>query len=138
MYIQQMSELSSKYPYLFNKFLTGHHAVRRSSRYWAGLLSDLVIEQTLMRSTKSRGGLTRGRGTEENVPWVSSMSYCAAVHDAKTSLTGVESQSSDQHQEMGFSRIKTDFKDSLKFFCWLEKGIHSFMRMPTYIHYLLA
>ena len=137
MYIQQMSELSSKYPYLFNKFSSGHHAVRRSSRYWAGLWSDLVIEQTLMRSIKSRGGLTRGRGMEENVRqlWVSSMSYCAAVHDAMTSLTGVKVQSSDQHQEMGFSRIKTDFKDSLKFFCWLEKR-NPFVLEDAHLHSL--
>eukprot|EP00111_Clytia_hemisphaerica_P013776 TCONS_00040538-protein len=137
MYIQQMSELSSKYPYLFNKFSSGHHAVRRSNRYWAGLWSDLVIEQTLMRSIKSRGGLTRGRGMEENVRqlWVSSMSYCAAVHDAMTSLTGVKAQSSDQHQEMGFSRIKTDFKDSLKFFCWLEKR-NPFVYEDAHLHSL--
>ena len=33
--------------------------------YWAGLSTDLVIEQVLMRSIKSTGGLTRGRGMAE-------------------------------------------------------------------------
>ena len=44
------------------------HVIRRIDRYWAGLSSDLVIEQVLMRSMKTGGGLTRGRGmTEQNM-----------------------------------------------------------------------
>ena len=41
---------------------------RRTGRYWAGLSSDLVIEQdlVLMRSMKSTGRLTRGRGICES------------------------------------------------------------------------
>ena len=39
---------------------------RRTDRYWAGLSSDLVIEQGLMRSMKSTGRLTRGRGVCES------------------------------------------------------------------------
>ena len=137
MYIQQMLELETKYPYLFEKFSAGNHAIRRSNRYWAGLWSDLIIEQTLMRSVKSRGGLTRGRGMEENVRelWISSMSYCAAVHEAMTTLTGVKVSSSEQHQEMGFSRIQTDYEDSLKFFCWLEKR-NPFIYKDKHLHSL--
>ena len=40
----------------------GYHVVLRSDAFWAGLSTDLVIEQELMRSVKSVGGLTRGRG----------------------------------------------------------------------------
>lgn len=43
-------------------FEKGFHVIRRSERYWAGLGSDLVIEQCLMRSLKTTGGLTRGSG----------------------------------------------------------------------------
>ena len=44
----------------------GFHVIRRSDRFWAGLSSDLVIEQVLMRSVKSSGGLTHGRGMAES------------------------------------------------------------------------
>ena len=57
-----MEALESTHPWLHDMFMEGEHAVRRSRHSWAGLLSDLVIEQILMRSVKSRGGLTRGRG----------------------------------------------------------------------------
>ncbi|KAG1714706.1 Multidrug resistance-associated protein 1 [Nymphon striatum] len=98
------------------------HAVRRSGRFWAGLWSDLVIEQTLMRSIKSSGSLTRGRGFEENVRhlWVSSISYTAAVHEAMSSLSGVKASSSEHHAEMEFKRRSRDYQDCEKFFSWFE------------------
>ena len=61
-----MLELSSTYPDLHVKFVEeGYHTVRRSDRFWGGLWTDLVIEQVMLRSLKSRGGLTRGRGVTE-------------------------------------------------------------------------
>ncbi len=42
------------------------HVVRRSDQYWAGLSTDLIIEQVLMRSVKTTGGLTHDRGMTEN------------------------------------------------------------------------
>ena len=45
----------------------GYHTVRHSDRYSAGLWSDLIIEQVLMSSLKSRGGPTTGRGSTESV-----------------------------------------------------------------------
>ncbi len=53
------------HPDIHASFLNGYHVIRRSDRYWAGLSTDLVIEQVLMRSIKTVGGLTRGRGMTE-------------------------------------------------------------------------
>ena len=66
-YLQQMSNLEEKHPDVYRKFLGGVHVVRRSNQCWAGLSSDLVIEQTLMRCLKSTGGLTRGSGMTEDM-----------------------------------------------------------------------
>ena len=62
LYLQLMLELPQKHPWLYNQF-SEHwfHSVHRSDRYWVGLSTDLIIEQVIMRSIKSRGGLTRGR-----------------------------------------------------------------------------
>ena len=60
-----MTRLSNTHPDVFKHFSQGLHVVRRSDRLWAGLSSDLVIEQVLMRSMKTSGGLTRGRGMTE-------------------------------------------------------------------------
>ena len=56
-------------------------SVRKSYRFWAGLWSDLIIEQTLMCSIKCTGGLTRGRGIEESISnlWIISISCSATV-----------------------------------------------------------
>ena len=61
LFVQEMRKLPSTHPWLHQKFVEGYHTVRRSERLWAGLWTDIVIEPVLMRSLKSRGGLTRGR-----------------------------------------------------------------------------
>ena len=57
-----MSNLQETYPYVYDKFQEEYHVARRSERFWTGLSTDLAIEQVLMRSLKTTGGLTRGRG----------------------------------------------------------------------------
>ena len=61
-YLQQMTKLQDTHPNIYRRFIQGLHVVRRSDRFWAGLSTDLVIEQVLMRSLKTSGGLMRGRG----------------------------------------------------------------------------
>ena len=99
LYVQEMRKLTSTHPWLHQTFVEGYHTVRRSERLWAGLWTDIVIEQVLMRSLKSRGGLTRGRGMTESVQqqWVYSMHACVALHDAMTSLTGKNHTTSHKH-----------------------------------------
>ena len=65
--VQEMGQLDIKHPDIFRKFEKGLHVIRRSSHSWTGLSSDLVIEQTLMKSLKGRptGGLTHGGGMSE-------------------------------------------------------------------------
>ena len=65
LYLQQMSRLHEDHPEVYQYFQSGLHVVRRSDRYWAGLSTDLVIEQVLRRSMKTSGGLTRGCGMTE-------------------------------------------------------------------------
>ena len=102
-----MLELPKDYPWLHKMFINkGFHAVRRSSRYWAGLWTDLGTEQVMMRSIKSRGGLTRGRGITESVrlQWILSMHKCAGIHEAMTTMTNMKTKTSEQHVELGRSR----------------------------------
>ena len=109
MYLQEMLQLESKYPWLHKKFTDeGFHTVRRSTRFWAGLWTDLTIEQVMMRSIKSRGGLTRGRGVTESArtTWINTAHRVSGVHEAMTDLTNLKHKSSDQHVEMSISRKK--------------------------------
>ena len=112
-----MRKLPSTHPWLHHTFVEGYHTVRRSERLWAGLWTDIVIEQVLMRSLKSRGGSTRGRGMTESVrqQWVYSMHACGAIHDAMTSLTGKHHTTSHSIVEFGEARRQHDLRDMNKF-----------------------
>ena len=83
-YLQNMMRLPQTFPEVFRHFSQELHVVRRSDRFWAGLSADLVIEQVLMRSMKTSGGLTRGRGMTETqrLVWLMSHPLCSEVNNA--------------------------------------------------------
>ncbi|KAJ8043553.1 hypothetical protein HOLleu_10691 [Holothuria leucospilota] len=123
LHLQDMYNLNQNYPWVYQCFSSkGFHSIRRSNKVWAGLWTDLVIEQTLMRSTKSRGGLTHRRGVTETVRnlWVGSMHRCASVHEAMGSLTGKLTKASEQHRDLDVSRITKDDSDLRRLSNWFD------------------
>ena len=58
-YIKEINQFPNRHPELSQRFEQGSHVIRRSNQFWAGLSSDLFIEQSLIRSLKTSGGLTR-------------------------------------------------------------------------------
>ena len=76
----------------------------------------------MMRSIKSRGGLTRGRDVTESVrlQWICSMHKCAGIHDAMTTATKLKHRMSEQHIELGASRSKRNYDDLRKIQNWFN------------------
>lgn len=105
-FIQQMMELHQTHPDVHTIFMNGDFIVRRSERYWGGIACDLTIEQTLMRSVKSQGGLTRGGGIDERqrLIWTQSMPDCIEINNAMQHLTNLHFETSEQHKDCGMSR----------------------------------
>lgn len=116
LYLQKMLSLPSENPAVNKMFHEGKFVVRRSDRLWAGLGTDLVIEQVLMRSLKSRGGLTRGSGFTDiqRTTWLFSMPLCSTYNLAMQEYTRVLFESSEQHKEMRGSRQIRDSNDIKK------------------------
>ena len=54
-----MSHFQDDHPKVYQHFQDGLHVIRQSDHYWAGLSSDLFIEQRSMKINLN-GGLTRG------------------------------------------------------------------------------
>ena len=111
-YLQEMHMLPETQPWLYDQFMQGNHVIRRSDRFWGGLSPDLCIEQTMMCSGKSQGGLTHGRGMTETVrtTWLSTLTECSSIHAAMVSLTDVEKRTVE-HVEVSDARIKRDRAD---------------------------
>ena len=66
------------------------------------------------------GYLSRGRGISNtvNTNWIHSMHRCAEVHNGMVSLAGLQHKTSEQHIELGKSRIKRDVTDLEKLYSW--------------------
>ena len=112
-YLQEMSQLSIKHPDVFKKFRKGFHVIHRSSKFWSGLSSGLIIEQTLMRSLKSSGGLTHGSRISEDhtTLWTLSSPVSAEYNFSMQGFTGLAYTTSEQHKDMTVARIKRDTAD---------------------------
>ena len=69
-----------------------------------------------MRSIKSMGGLTRGRGLSQNVrdTWTMTAHHVASIHQGMTEITGSLFTTSDQHVEESKARVSRDYMDGEK------------------------
>lgn len=104
-----MLDFSQTHPWLNEQLSKNSMHSVRSERYWAGLSTDLVIEQVMMKSIKSSGGLTHGQGMSESVRliWVKTMHHCASVTAAVSELTRRDHTSGRAHHvEFGKARRK--------------------------------
>ena len=117
-----MCKIEETHPKVYEAFMRGHHVSRRSDRFWAVLSTDLVIEQVLMRSVKTTGGLTTGRamGETQRASWLLSMPACAEINVAMQDLTEINYETSEQHKEMFTARLKRDEKDSKTVLAYLQ------------------
>lgn len=99
----------------------GYFTIRRSDKFWCGTWSDMTIEQSLMKTMKSLGGLTHGRGIKDSVlsKWTLGMVYLHNVCDEIEQFCNVAFPTSEQHAEMTSSRINRDNGDVLKLMDWL-------------------
>ena len=89
----------------------------------------MTIEQVLMRSLKTSGGLTRGRGKSPSTiaKWVHSMPAASRVIDAMETFGGVACVTSEQHVDLRESDQKRDHADTATFLTWLDLH-HPFQR----------
>lgn len=112
-YLQQMRKLKETNPKVYKILNDGYFTVRKHERKWTGVWTDMCIEQTLMRCTKSRSGITHGGGMTESqrATWIMSHSRCSEIAYAMSLLTGITRISSEQHSEISDARMGRDFQD---------------------------
>lgn len=111
LYVQDMLLLEEKMtPDEYEKFTTrGYFTIQRSDKF-SGIPSDMTIEQTLMRTMKTSGGLTQGRGITDSVItlWTLGMVYLHNVCDEVEKFCGISLETTEQHVDMRNSRIIRD------------------------------
>lgn len=98
LYLQQMERLEKSMPPEEYQLFTdnGYFTIRRSDSFWGGNFSDQTIEQFLMRTLKTSGGMTHGRGITDSTltKWVHALPRCAPICDALEQFTCVHTGTS--------------------------------------------
>jgi len=93
----------------FQKFTKNFFSIKRSNKHFCGTWSNMVIEQSLMKSSKSKGGFTHGRSTN--------LYICIFVLEH---FCGLYFQSGGQHVDASDTRIKRDVQDVKKKLDWFN------------------
>ena len=130
LYVQQMEELPAEICILFAE--SGYFTIPCSDKYWAGVRSDLTIEQVLMRAIKTSGGLTGRRGLYDSTVarWIKSLPLTIPLCNNLDNFAGVSHEPSEQHKELRTSRQIRDNHDADCFIEWLEAR-PTFQSRPT-------
>ena len=56
-YLADMAALSSKHPLVHKEFLDGNHSVSRSNHPFSKVSTNMPLEQSINRDSKSKGGI---------------------------------------------------------------------------------
>ena len=106
---------------MYKHFAEGRHTVKRSLSKLSAVWTDLCIEQELMRSAKTQGGLI-GREMSESSQnlWTLTVNSTALIYEAITHLTNTKTLEYYENKELGTARIKKDCEDRDAICKWLE------------------
>lgn len=121
LYLQDMIKLEETMDeQTFENFKNGFFTVKRTEKFNSGTWPDMVIEQSLMKSMKIEGGVSRGRSTQESVlcKWVYGMYATNTICEEIERFCKISFDSVDQHVDARDSRIKRDNTDVNKLVDW--------------------
>lgn len=124
LYLQQMRNLHEKIPAdEFDKFTkNGYFTIRRTEKFWSGIMSDQTIEQVLMRSLWTSGGLHhRGLSESSISSWVLGMISLQSVCEQMENFAGVMCSVSEQHVDVRPTRVIRDNTDTEKLDLWFSE-----------------
>lgn len=123
LYCQLMKELETLPAYkdtLKRLIAHGNHVVRYSSHEWSGTWCDICIEQTLMKSAKSQGGLSRARMRNSfsgHKCWVLTLSQ---LSDVNLRMEEDVSKHVPVHRDITKTQMKRDAEDVELVLKWYE------------------
>ncbi|GBO35595.1 hypothetical protein AVEN_267063-1 [Araneus ventricosus] len=113
-------------PIEYEKFTKDRYfTIRRKDKFWSGIWSGQTIEQTLMKTMKSPGGLTCGRGITESVltRWTFGMIHLHNICEEVEKYCNIISVTSEQHVDMRSFRIARDNENVEKLMQWFSQHI---------------
>ncbi|GBM47465.1 hypothetical protein AVEN_153682-1 [Araneus ventricosus] len=107
-------------PSVFRRFIQRFFNVRCFAKFRCGTSTDMIIEQSLMKSMQTDGGISRGRSTQESVisKWVYSVHAMNTVCEGLEDLANVKVDTTDKHVDASDSLVKRGTEDIKKLLEW--------------------
>lgn len=123
LYLQDMLQLEDLMNYsVYERYINGFFTIRRSDKLACRTSTDMVIEQSMMKSMKTDGGVARDRSTQASVlsKWIYGMHAMNTVCEKLEDLADVRMDTVDQHLDASDSSVKRDVQDITKLLEWFS------------------
>ena len=111
-YIADMKRLEDTHPIVHNEFRNGNHSVSRTGQPFTQVSTDMALEQSINRDTKTRGGIV-GISQEPRAleRWFLTIHERAAVTSALKNMCSIEDTSCSTVADARPGRILKDERD---------------------------
>lgn len=126
-YISDMHSLQDNHPEVHREFSSGNFGVSRAKQPFAQVWTDMALEQSINRDSKSKGGIV-GISTKENAVerWFLTSHERAAMVRAVKEMCGIgDSDEVGTHKEAKTARMVRDEDDVQKLLGIFERGLLS-------------
>ncbi|KAK3753754.1 hypothetical protein QZH41_005239 [Actinostola sp. cb2023] len=124
-YLSDMNLLESNHPEVFQEFIAGKFAVSRSKQPFAQVWTDMALEQSINRDSKTKGGIV-GMSTKEDAVdrWFLTSHERAAITQALKEMCGIgDCDRVGTHKEARATRVIRDEKDAQKLVATFNSGV---------------
>ena len=113
LYVEDMKKLPETAPVVHDNFMAGHFVVRRSSIPFSAVATDMCLEQTINRSSKTSGEIIGNTKRKEFVTrWIIIHHELMAVNQTFRQVTGVQLNNTELTVNHSFSRRQTQENES--------------------------
>ncbi|KAL9967442.1 hypothetical protein ACROYT_G025664 [Oculina patagonica] len=139
-YLAEMAAISSKHPLIHKEFLDRNHSVSRSQHPFSKVSTDMALEQSINRDSKSKSGII-GISQNPNAldQWFVTNHERAAITTAFKEMCSLNDPNGNSaHKENSSKRIHRDENDVQKLLTCFDSGLmtNPFSRRsrPTFKH----
>lgn len=124
-YLADMNQLAKTHPDVHHEFMSGNHAISRSTKPFAQVWTDMALEQSINHDSKTSGGIigiSKRPGALER--WFLTCHERAAITTATKDMCGLhDSDRVGTHREGASKRVERDEADIQKLLKVITSGM---------------
>ena len=123
-YLADMNNLQAVHPLVHQEFMSGGHAVSRSSQPFAQVWTDMALEQCINADSKSKGGIIGISQSSATLSrWFLTVHDRASITAALKKMYDLQTSDHTTHKESATKRLQRDEHDVQRLLTCFTSGL---------------